>query len=111
MNDLDEVDWADWLRVMTVPCVTNTRLEDIHAGQAPVIETGDFSDVIAVDADGRRLAWPEVSHFGNETMKELMCVEGANPRGRADRSALERAPGETRTDPAGLRRYGSAVAA
>lgn len=72
MDDLDEADWADWLRVMTVLCVRNTRLEDIHAGKAPVTKIGDFSDVIVVDADGRRIPWPEVSHFGDETMKELM---------------------------------------
>lgn len=72
MNDLDEVDWADWLRVMTVLCVRNTLLEDIHAGKAPVTRTGDYSDVIVVDADGRRIPWTEVSHFGDETMKELM---------------------------------------
>lgn len=75
MGDLEEADWADWadwFRVMTVLCVRNTRLEDIHAGRAPVTRTGDFSDVMVIDADGRRIPWPEVSHFDDETMKELM---------------------------------------
>ena len=69
---MDYLDETDWLRVMTVLCVRNTRLEDIYAGKAPVTKTGDFSDVIVVDADGRRIPWPEVSHFGDKTMKELM---------------------------------------
>ena len=41
----------------------------------------------------------------------VMHVEGATPCGGADRSVLGRAPAETRTDPAWLRRYGPAVAA
>ncbi len=60
------------VRTMAQQCVRNTALEDIHAGAAPVTRTGDWSDVTVVDAEGRRIPWPEVSHFGDDTMRELM---------------------------------------
>ena len=41
--------------------VRKTMLEDIHAGIEPVSHTGDFTDVVVIDANGRRIAWPEVS--------------------------------------------------
>lgn len=73
MADREHRDWAnDWFRVMVLLCVRNTELENIHAGAVPVSHTGDFSDVTVVDADGRRIPWPEVSHFDDEAMKDLM---------------------------------------
>ena len=60
------------VRTMALLCVRNTTLEDIHAGTAPVTRTGDFSDVTVVDAEGRRIPWPEVSHFGEDAMRALM---------------------------------------
>ncbi|MCY4503589.1 MAG: hypothetical protein OXE57_18775 [Alphaproteobacteria bacterium] len=53
-------------------CVRNTRLEDIHAGLTPVTRTGDYSDVTVIDADGRRIPWPDVSHFDDSVMRDLM---------------------------------------
>jgi len=50
----------------------NTSLEDIHAGIGPVSKTGDFSDVIVIDANGRKIPWPEVSRISQDEMKELM---------------------------------------
>ena len=44
----------------------------MHAGIVPVTRTGDFSDVTVVDADGRQIPWPEVSHFDGEAMRDLM---------------------------------------
>ena len=52
--------------------VRNTALEDIHVGKAPVSRTGDYSDVMVVDAEGRRIPWPEVSHFDDDVMRDLM---------------------------------------
>ena len=57
---------------MVLTCFRNTELENIHAGKVPVSRTGDFSDVTVVDADGRRIPWPEVSHFDDEAMRDLM---------------------------------------
>ena len=72
MDDAEQGDWADWFRLMALMCVRNTRMEAIHAGASPVSRTGDFSDVTVVDAEGRRIPWPEVSHFHDEEMKDLM---------------------------------------
>jgi len=59
-------------KLMAMMCVRNTMLEDIHAGVEPVSHTGDFTDVTVIDADGRRIPWPEVSRIGNEEMGQLM---------------------------------------
>ena len=72
MNAQERQDLADLARVMAMVCVRNTRLEDIHAAKAPVSKRGDFSDVIDVDAEGRRIPWPEVSHFDDQVMRDLM---------------------------------------
>ena len=45
-------------------CFRNTILKDIHGGIEPVSHTGDFSDVVVIDANGRRIPWPEVSRIG-----------------------------------------------
>ena len=60
------------IRTMALTCFRNSALEDIHAGLTLVTKTGDYSDVTVIDADGRRIPWPEVSHFDNEAMRQLM---------------------------------------
>ena len=57
---------------MAMMCVRNTMLEDIHAGIEPVSRAGDFTDIMVIDANGRRIPWPEVSRIGNEEMGRLM---------------------------------------
>ena len=59
-------------KAMAVMCVRNTILEDFHAGIHPVTHAGDFSDVVVVDANGRRIPWPEVAHIEADEMRELM---------------------------------------
>jgi hypothetical protein len=63
---------ASLAKIMAMMCVRNTRLEDIHAGVVPVSKTGDFSDVMVVDAEGRKIPWSEVSHFDDDAMRDLM---------------------------------------
>ena len=38
----------------------------------PLTKTGDYSDVVVVDAEGRRLPWPEISRFDKDEMRDLM---------------------------------------
>jgi hypothetical protein len=59
-------------KVMAMMCVRNTKLEDIHVGVVPVTKTEDYSDVVVLDADGRKIPWPEVSHIDDAQMRELM---------------------------------------
>ncbi|MDE0006181.1 MAG: hypothetical protein OXQ29_26120 [Rhodospirillaceae bacterium] len=71
---MSEQEWQDvayLARLMGMVCVRNTSLEAIHAGKSPVSKTGDYSDVMVVDAEGRRIPWPEVSQFDGEAMREL----------------------------------------
>ena len=63
---------ASLANIMAMMCVRNTNLEDIHAGVVPVSKTGDFSDVMVVDAEGREIPWLEVSHFDDDAMYDLM---------------------------------------
>ena len=72
MNEHEQRLIASISKSMAVMCVRNTTLEDIHAGIEPVSHTLDFSDVVVIDADGRRLPWPEVSRIGNNEMGNLM---------------------------------------
>ncbi len=54
MNDADEKRIAAKLaKLLTMLCVRNTKLEDLHAGTAPVSKTVDYSDVMVIDAEGR----------------------------------------------------------
>ena len=53
-------------------CVRNTQLETLHAGLTPVTRTGDYSDVFVMNADGRRISWPEVSRINENEMRALM---------------------------------------
>ena len=44
----------------------------MHRGLFPITHTGDYSDVVVVDAEGRRIPWPEVSRFDENEMRDLM---------------------------------------
>jgi chorismate mutase len=73
MKEADEERIAARLaKLMAIICVRNTGIEDLHAGTVPVTHTGDFSDVFVTDADGRRMAWTDVSHMDDEAMRNLM---------------------------------------
>jgi hypothetical protein len=64
---------AAWLaKAMAMICVRNTKLEDFHAGLLPITLTGDFSDVVVVDGEGRRIPWTEISRFNDDEMGALM---------------------------------------
>ena len=73
MNENDEERTAPHLaKTMAMICVRNTMIEYIHAGLTPVTRTGDYSDVMVINADGREIPWPEVSHFDDDAMRDLM---------------------------------------
>ena len=59
-------------KTLTAMCVRNAEIENIHAGQAPITKTGDYSDVKIIDADGNEYSWNEVSHNTDQQMKTLM---------------------------------------
>jgi len=63
---------AKLAKVMAMMCVRNTKLENLHAGVVPVSKTGDYSDVVVLDAEGRKIPWTEVSHIDDDQMRDLM---------------------------------------
>jgi len=73
MNDANEKRIAAKLaRILALLCVRNTKLEDLHEGITPASKTGDYSDVVVIDAEGREIPWTEVSHLDDEAMRALM---------------------------------------
>jgi hypothetical protein len=59
-------------KTLAMMCVRNTGLETLHAGIVPVTHAGDYSDVRVIDADGREIAWNDVSHLDDDQMRDLM---------------------------------------
>ena len=47
-------------------------IEKLHAGTTPVTQTGDYSDVKVIDAEGREIPWNQVSRINQDEMKTLM---------------------------------------
>ena len=72
MNEDEQGLIASISKSMAMMCVRNTMLEDLHAGIEPVSRTGDFTDVMVIDANGREIPWPEVSRIGDQEMGRLM---------------------------------------
>ena len=63
---------TDLAKAITAFCFRNAGVEIIHAGVSPVSNTGDFSDVFIVDANGNRIPWNEASRISQDEMKNLM---------------------------------------
>ncbi len=59
-------------KAMAIKCFRDAILEDIHSGVHPVTHTGNFSDVVVIDANGRRIPWPEAAHFELDELRNLM---------------------------------------
>ena len=63
---------ATMAKKLAMMCVRNTGLETLHSGVVPVTHAGDYSDVRVIDADGREIAWNDVSHLDDDQMRALM---------------------------------------
>lgn len=73
MNAEDEKRIAAMMaKTLAMMCVRNTGLETLHSGIVPVTHAGDYSDVRVIDADGREIAWNDVSHLDDDQMRALM---------------------------------------
>jgi len=57
---------------IVVDAVADTRRGDIHSGIHPVTHTGNFSAVVVIDANGRRIPWPEAAHIEPDELRDLM---------------------------------------
>jgi len=63
---------AQIAKTLTMMCVRNTFLEDLHAGKCPISKTGDYTDVKVIDGEGREIPWNELSRLNDAEMKTLM---------------------------------------
>ena len=63
---------ASLAKVMAMMCVRNTGLEALHAGVVPATQTGDYSDVFVLDAEGRKIPWADASRIDDYQMRALM---------------------------------------
>ena len=53
---------------MVMVCLRNSMLEHHHAGIEPLRRTGDFTDVMAINATSRKISRPEVSRTEDQEM-------------------------------------------
>ena len=59
-------------KYITLHCFRNTDvLEDLHSGEVPISESGDYSDVKVITPD-REIPWSDLSRFDNSEMKAMM---------------------------------------
>lgn len=71
-SDLERKIASVMAKAVALICVRNTGLETLHAGPGVISQTGDYSDVIVTDANGRQIPWSEVSRISDDEMRELM---------------------------------------
>ena len=63
----------DLAKAVVAYSLRNTNaIEDIHAGITPVSHTGDFSDVVIVDAAGNKIPWNKASRISQAEMKAIL---------------------------------------
>ena len=69
---------AGTAKTMGLLCVADSKLGEFGAGQRPVTRTGDYSDIVVVDADadGRIIPWQCVARLDavemDRTMREIV---------------------------------------
>jgi hypothetical protein len=71
MKESDNLIASELAKAITVLCVRNTFLEDLHAGTGPSSKAGDYSDVKVVTPYGE-IPWQQLSRISDEEMKRLM---------------------------------------
>ena len=61
---------ASMAKSMGLMCVADSGLGKLTEGECPVTRTGDYSDVVVVDADGRIIPWRRVARFDAKEMRQ-----------------------------------------
>ena len=63
-------------RMMGLLCLADSKLGEFWEGQCPVTRTGNYSDVVVVDADDRIIPWQRMAHLErtevDRTMREIV---------------------------------------
>lgn len=67
---------ASMAKMMGLMCVADSKLAKLTEGRSPVTRTGDYSDVVVVDADGRIIPWQRAARLDatemDRTMREIV---------------------------------------
>ncbi len=67
---------AGMAKMMGLMCVADSKLATLTEGQSPVTRTGDYSDVVVVDAEGRIIPWQRAARLDasemDRTMREIV---------------------------------------
>ena len=63
---------AGMAKMMGLMCVADSRLGKLAEGQSPVTRTGDYSDVVVVDADGRIIPWQRAARLDDTEMGQAI---------------------------------------
>ncbi len=67
---------ASMAKMMGLMCVADSKLGKLTEGESPVTRTGDYSDVVVVDADGRIIPWQRAARMDaaemDRTMREIV---------------------------------------
>ncbi len=67
---------ARMAKMMGLMCVADSKLATLTEGQSPVTRTGDYSDVVVVDAEGRIIPWQRTARLDatemDRTMREIV---------------------------------------
>ena len=59
-------------KFIALHCFRNTDMfEDLHSGEVPISQSGDYSDVKVVTPDGE-IPWSNLSRFDDREMKAMM---------------------------------------
>ena len=60
---------ASMAKSMGLMCFADSALGKLTEGECPVTRTGDYSDVVVVDADGRIIPWRRAARFDAKEMR------------------------------------------
>ena len=61
---------ASMAKMMGLICVADSKLGEFKEGLCPATRTGDYSDVVVMDADGRIVPWQRVARFDASEMRQ-----------------------------------------
>ena len=63
---------ASMAKMMGLMCVIDSKLGRLTEGRSPATRTGDYSDVVVVDADGRIIPWQRAARLDATEMGQAM---------------------------------------
>ena len=63
---------ASMAKMMGLMCVADSKLGKLTEGHSPITKSGDYSDVVVVDADGQIIPWQRAARLDDTEMGQAM---------------------------------------